>query len=444
MNPILRGMYPDPSVCRVDGTYYLVTSTFEYLPGLPIHASTDLETWTLVGHAATDQFDFSGVGDSRGMFAPTIRFHDGLFYIACTLMRDDGQNFYVTATDAAGPWSSPTFLPDARGIDPSLFFDADGRAWCIGCREVVPQSFDGETEIWMRELDLERGELVGPESIIFTRTMYRAVWAEGPHIYERDGWFYLVTAEGGTAFEHSVMVARSRDLAGPYLPSRINPIITHRHLAHGAEVQYVGHADMFEGDDGQWWAVMLAVRPIDGHHVLGRETHLARVTWEDGWPVVNAGTGVLDAPVPAPGSWGSDSPSADDFLGVRRLPSLGDGALLRRLTSTDSTISVTLDEVTGAAGLMIRQSDDATVRLEVTDATVSLLDRGTTIATAPLPPGPITLAATITPQGIAFSHGLGTIPLSAISTESAGGFVGATFGPYGSARFLAWTQVDRS
>jgi len=242
-------MHPDPSVCRVDGTYYLATSTFEYLPGIPVHTSTDLVEWHLAGHAIQDPaaFDFADTGDSRGMFAPTIRHHDGLFYVACTQV-DGGEgsgSFYVTAPEVAGPWSEPVWLADARGIDPSLFFH-DGRAWWTGCREVLEPTFDGETEVWLQELDLGRRKLLGPETVIWERTQYRAVWAEAPHLYHRDGWFYLVTAEGGTAFEHSVMIARSRDISGPYLPCPRNPILTHRHLGHGVDVQAVGHADLFE------------------------------------------------------------------------------------------------------------------------------------------------------------------------------------------------------
>lgn len=463
-NPVLRGLYPDPSICRVDGTYYLANSTFEYLPGIPIHTSTDLVDWRLVGHAIHDegQFDFSAVPDSRGMFAPTIRHHDGLFYIACTQM-DGGEisgNFYVTAADAAGPWSRPVLLPDARGIDPSLFFH-EGRAWWTGCREVLDPSFDGETEVWLRELDLERGELVGPETVIWTRTQYRAVWAEAPHLYERNGWFYLVTAEGGTSFEHSVMVARSREIAGPYLPCPRNPVLTHRHLGHGAEVQNVGHGDLVEGDDGQWWMVVLATRPIDRHHILGRETHLARVDWEDDWPVVNPGQGLLDAPVAAAGSWGSDGvPDVADFLSVRGFATFAapdenglrmtPGALLRRLTSTDSTVTVTLEVPEGSvAGLVLRQSDAASVRLEAAASADGIAVR-LGDSTAQLPAGPVTLAARVTPGGISWSAGeaaLGETPLRALSTETAGGFVGTTWGPYvaaGEAVFTAWTQADRS
>ncbi len=491
-NPILRGMYPDPSLCRVDGTYYLATSTFEYLPGIPIHSSTDLVHWRLAGHAIHDpaQFDFAGVGDSRGMFAPTIRHHEGLFYIACTQV-DGGAvtgNFYVTARNVAGPWSRPVLLPDARGIDPSLFFH-EGRTWWIGCREVIEQTFEGETEVWMRELDLELGELVGPEAVIWQRTQLRAVWAEAPHLYYREGWFYLVTAEGGTSFEHSVMVARSRDVAGPYEPFRSNPVLTHRHLGHGVPVQNVGHAELVEGDDGEWWMVMLATRPIAGHHVLGRETHLARVTWEDDWPVVNAGHGGLDAPVAAPGHWSSTGvPSAADFLAVRGFASFAEpidtglvlrstgesldsqrptAALLRRLTSTDSTLLIGLVAIEAGAvtGLVLRQNADFHVRVEVAlageELSVRLIVRqgeDAEVASTTLANGPVALAARLTPGGITWSAGaslqtvveLGVTPLSMLSTETAAGFVGTTFGPYvagregASAIFTSWTQDDHS
>ena len=492
-NPVLRGMYPDPSICRVGERYYLVTSTFEYLPGIPIHTSTDLVNWSLAGHAIHDaaQFDYRAVGDSRGMFAPTIRHHDGLFYVVCTQMEagEVSGNFYVTAEDVAGPWSAPVMLPNARGIDPSLFFD-DGRAWWIGCREVSPSEFDGETEIWMRELDLERGELVGPETVIWTRTMARAVWAEAPHLYHRNGWYYLMTAEGGTSFEHSAMVARSRELAGPYLPCPRNPVLTHRHLGHGVDVQNVGHADLIEGGDGDWWVVLLASRPIDGHHILGRETHLARVTWEDDWPVVNAGLGRLDAPTQRAARWGSSGvPSAADFLSVRGFAdfaepdadrpglvlrstgeAIGSGrpiaALLRRLSSTDSTVSVQLDEIGGdaRAGLLLRQSDEFAVRVECTASDTGMsaeliVRQGEelVLASVALDPGPVTLTARVSPTGISWTAAtgqrevaLGSTPLSALSTETAGGFVGTTFGPYvagpegSSALFVAWAQLDHS
>ncbi len=484
-NPLLRGMYPDPSICLVDGTYYLATSTFEYLPGIPIHTSTDLVEWTFVGHAIHDpaQFDYETVGDSRGMFAPTIRHHDGLFFVACTSM-DGGGNFYVTAEDPAGPWSAPVLLTDARGIDPSLFFH-EGRAWWIGCREVAEQQFDGETEVWMRELDLARGELVGEERVIWTRTMARAVWAEAPHLYHRDGWFYLMTAEGGTSFEHSVMVARSRDLHGPYLPCPRNPVLTHRHLGHGVEVQDVGHADLVEGADGRWWMVMLATRPIDGHTVLGRETHLASVGWEDDWPVVNPGLGRLEPPMPRAGHWASDGvPQPDDFLAVRgfatfaaptdeglELRSTGNdlssplptAALLRRLSSTESTVSVTLGRLDpeGSAGLVLRQSSGTHVRLELGASGLRLIARhghDAVVSSAAAPAWPITLTARISSAGVDWSASttdtpplaLGTTPLSALSTETAGGFVGTTFGPYvsgpvgASTLVTGWSQDDRS
>jgi len=489
-NPVMRGMYPDPSICLVDGIYYLTHSTFEYLPGLPIHSSTDLVNWHLVGHAVHDpsQFDYAAVGDSRGMFAPTIRFHDGLFYIACTQM-DAGEqsgSFYVTATDPAGPWSAPVMLPDAIGIDPSIFFH-DGRAWWMGCREVAEQTFPGETEVWLRELDLEAGALVGDETVIWTRTQYRAVWAEAPHIYFRNGWFYLVTAEGGTSFEHSVMVARSREVVGPYLPNPRNPVLTHRHLGHGVEVQMVGHADLVETTDGAWALVVLATRPIDGHHILGRETHVADVTWEDDWPVVNPGVGLLEAPVARAGSWGSDeAPSASDFLTVRGfadfveprddgllLRSVGDAlgserhtaALLRRLTSTESAVSITLAYVDpgAVAGLVLRQSDAFHVRLELcpTDdgQRAHLIVRAgeeTSLGELDLPLVPVTLEARVTGSGVSWWAGVadgtptevGRTPLGVLSTETAGGFVGTTFGPYvagevGAATlFSSWSQVD--
>ena len=353
---------------------------------------------------------------------------------------------------------------------------------------VAEQTFSGETEIWMRELDLDRGALVGPETVIWTRTQLRAVWAEAPHLYHREGWFYLVTAEGGTAFEHSVMVARSRELAGPYEPCPRNPVLTHRHLGHGAEVQNVGHADLVEGPHGQWWMLLLASRPVDGHHILGRETHLARVAWEDDWPVINPGAGMLDRPTERSGNWGSEGvPQISDFLSVRGFATFAESAstglvlrstghpigstgpsaaVLRRLTSTESAVTVTLDrlEDEATAGLVLRQSSDAQMRIElVTTADglradlVTRSGRDATLASVALPSGPVLLRAdvasgevawTATPEGGAPVE-LGRTPISALSTETAGGFVGTTFGPFvdgpagAGVLFTSWTQDDR-
>jgi xylan 1,4-beta-xylosidase len=287
--PVLPGCYPDPSVCRVGGDFYLVNSSFEYFPALPVHHSRDLVHWRQVGHVLDrpDQVSLDGIRCSGGLYAPTIRHHDGVFYVICTLV--DGHheqgNFVVTATDPAGPWSQPHWLPEAEGFDPSLFFDDDGRAWVTGCRQVAAAPL-GRTEVWLRELDLAGMVLTGSEWVVWHGAMRDAVWAEGPHLYKVDGRYVLVCAEGGTDIDHAVVVARAEAVTGPYTGSPRNPVLTHRHLGRDHPVTGTGHADLVCDEAGRWWAVLLAMRPYGGYfYNLGRETFLTRVRWEDGWPL---------------------------------------------------------------------------------------------------------------------------------------------------------------
>jgi alpha-N-arabinofuranosidase len=305
-NPILPGCHPDPSICLVGRDYYLVTSTFEYFPGLPVFHSTDLAHWDLVGHVVTrpDQLDYAGIASSGGLYAPTLRHHDGQFWVVCTLVDQDdperGGNFLMTATDPAGPWSDPVWL-DAEGIDPSVFFDDDGRVWMHGTRLAREPQWHHQTEVWLRELDPEHKVLVGPEHVIWTGAVLGAVWAEGPHLYKVDGTYYLLAAEGGTEIHHAVSTARASAVTGPYEGCRSNPVLTHRHLGRTADVVGVGHADLVQAVDGSWWAVLLAMRRYGGYHYpLGRETFLVPVSWEDGWPVFAPGVGRVANQVEVP------------------------------------------------------------------------------------------------------------------------------------------------
>jgi alpha-N-arabinofuranosidase len=408
-NPILPGCYPDPSICRVGDDYYLVTSTFEYLPGLPVLHSRDLVSWEQVGHVVDrpGQLDYAGIGSSGGLYAPTIRHHDGTFWVVCTLVdRDDatrGGHFLMTAADPAGPWSDPVWL-DADGIDPSIFFDDDGRVWVHGTRLAREPQWRDQTEIWVRELDPATLALVGPEHVVWSGALRDVVWAEGPHLYRVDGAYYLVAAEGGTEFHHAVSVARAEHVTGPYTGSTGNPVLTHRHLGRGSDVVGVGHADLVEAADGSWWAVVLGMRPYGGYHYpLGRETFLVPVAWEDGWPVFAPGAGRVPASVAVPfaDAWrpgvvqgrtsGVVRPDDPRWTSLRALPTevatpLGDGwdlplrpttlaepeasAFLGvRLQHREADIRATLrpDIAPGEeCGLVVRQSEDDHVRLAAT------------------------------------------------------------------------------
>lgn len=294
-NPILRGFYPDPSICRVGEDYYLVNSTFSYVPGIPVFHSTNLADWEQIGNVLTrrSQLVLDGAAMSRGIYAPTIRFHKGLFYVITTNISYGG-NFYVTASEPAGEWSDPVYLkaPEGKdgGIDPSLYFEGD-KCYYVGQRQKADGRFFGDCEVWIQELDLAKGELVGKDYPIYAGAMKDACWVEGPHLYKIGNYYYITCAEMGTSFEHSICVARSKNLTGPYENYKCNPLLTHRHLGRNYPIQNIGHGDLVDTPDGKWYLVMLGTRPLNGAAELGRETFLAGVEWEEDWPVVNPGEG---------------------------------------------------------------------------------------------------------------------------------------------------------
>ena len=293
-NPILAGYYPDPSVTRVGDKFYLVNSTFAHWPGIPVHESTDLVHWRLIGHALPDssKVSFDGLGTSRGVFAPAIAHHDGVFYVINTLV-DAGGNFFVTATNPAGPWSDPVWLPEIDGIDPSFFFDTDGKAYVVnnGPPEGKPL-YNGHRAIWIQEFDVTAQRLVGARTVLVNGGVdlsKQPVWIEGPHLYRIDDWYYLMCAEGGTERNHSEVIFRSKSPWGPFEPYADNPILTQRDLpANRANpVTNAGHADLIQMTDGTWWAVFLASRPYEDYLFnTGRETFLLPVSWKDGWPII--------------------------------------------------------------------------------------------------------------------------------------------------------------
>lgn len=282
-NPIIPGFYPDPSVCRVDEDYYLVTSSFEYFPGVPVFHSRDLINWKQIGHCLTrdSQLDLQGVKSSGGVYAPTIRFHDGTFYLVTTDTTGIG-NFYVTAEDPAGDWSDPIRVSQ-QGIDPSLFFDATGKVY------FTSNGLDWDRAgIYQCEIDIKTGNRLAHSRLIWQGTGGK--YPEAPHLYKKDGWYYLLIAEGGTELGHMVTMARSETPWGPFHPCPWNPIFSHR--STWSPIQSTGHAEIFQDHKGGWWIVFLGVRHT-GYppmHHLGRETHLSPVLWPQGkWPEVNGG-----------------------------------------------------------------------------------------------------------------------------------------------------------
>lgn len=289
-NPVLSGYYPDPSITRVGEDYYLVNSSFTHFPGLPVFHSRDLVTWKQIGNAIDrpGQLDFSGLAVSRGVFAPDISYHDGTFYIVntCVGCKD---NFFITAQNPAGPWSDPVWLP-FEGIDPSIFWEGD-KAYIVNNRAPdEPSRYDGHRAIWIQEFDWRTGKMVGESTQLVNGGIdisKKPIWIEGPHIIAKDGYYYLIAAEGGTGDKHSQVVLRSAKLRGPYMPYAGNPILSQRTLdpARANPVTSAGHAKFVQTPGGDWWATFLATRPYgDDLYNIGRETFLLPVTWRDGWP----------------------------------------------------------------------------------------------------------------------------------------------------------------
>jgi len=394
-NPILPGGYPDPSICYTDGAWYLVNSSFEYFPGLPIHRSTDLVNWELIGYALHRESQVSGavnlvdVQSDGGIHAPSIRCRDGRFHVISTNVYtppgDGGAtefvNFVVTADDPAGPWSEPRVIEGAPGIDPDLFFDDNGRVWYMGNRAPADPAFEGQGEIWLQEIDPATWQLVGKRHALW-RGACNGTWAEGPHLYKRDGRYYLLIAEGGTSFNHAVMIAVADEITGPYVSNPRNPILTSRHLAYDHWVNSTGHADLFELPDGRWYAVLLGIRSDIGlRSNMGRETFLVPVTWEREpfewktvryeWPVVSPRSGRVERRYPAPFGTSQTGPGEswiDEFdrerlalaWNFRRLPPRGAWTLGARPGHLRlKTLAATMQERGRTSLLGIRQTATA-------------------------------------------------------------------------------------
>lgn len=290
-NPILPGFNPDPSIVRVGEDYYIATSTFEWFPGVQIHHSRDLANWTLITRPLdrASQLDMIGNPDSGGIWAPCLSHHEGRFYLIYTDVKQwtgtrhkVTHNYLTTATNITGPWSEPIYL-DSSGFDASLFHDDDGRKWYLSMiwdHRVERNQFSGTL---LQEFDPVSNKLVGPRKNIFKGTDLKLT--EGPHLYKRDGWYYLLTAEGGTGYEHAVTIARSRTIDGPYEVDPYNPFLSSRYDPD-APLQKAGHASLVQTQYGTWYAVHLCGRPLrDRRCVLGRETAIQKFEWNDeGWP----------------------------------------------------------------------------------------------------------------------------------------------------------------
>lgn len=482
LNPILPGFHPDPSVVAVGEDYYLVNSSFHYFPGVPIYHSRDLQNWEQIGNVLDrpSQLPLKEATSWLGIYAPTLRYHDGTFYLITTNVGNGG-NFMVTSRDPSGPWSDPVWL-EQQGIDPSLYFE-EGKCFMVSNPGGV---------ITLCEIDPSTGATLSPSKALWTGMGGR--FPEGPHIYKHDGWYYLLISEGGTELAHRLTVARSRDIYGPYESNPANPIFTHCSAAgQESNIQGTGHADFFQAADGSWWTVFLAYRRFGGdYHHLGRETFLAPVTWSGGWPVVNDGQPVAEQMTvtmpaePAPrasrdrhytfdGVLGPEwmhiqEPLASnyDFAGGRLvLKGTGDGlgwgswhptALLRRQEAAKAAFRTKVTLRGGEGGLALYQifNGYATFSLRRsgsrTEAVVRYQIRGLSHeeVAVPLRSASATLGIHAWGDHYVFlldGKEIARLDTALLSTEVVGGFTGVTVGMYcsrGAAEFdyFDYTEIE--
>lgn len=294
-NPILPGFYPDPSICRAGDDYYLVNSSFSYFPGVPIFHSQDLVHWRQIGHVLDrpSQLNLTNQWMSAGIYAPSIRYHKGLFYMITTFVKGGG-NFYVTAEDPSGPWSDPFWLKDVDGIDPSFFFDDDGKTYIVNNGPVAdgnPQ-YPGHRSLWLQEFDFDSKSLIGKRVEIVnggTDISQKPIWIEGPHIFNHKGYYYLLCAEGGTRDNHAEVIFRSKSIFGPYVSYEGNPILTQKDMPADRlhPVTSTGHADFVQTPQGDWVSVYLGCQPYaPSYFNTGRQTFIQSVDWSGEWPVI--------------------------------------------------------------------------------------------------------------------------------------------------------------
>ena len=293
-NPIIRGFNPDPSVCRVGSDYYLVTSSFEYFPGIPVYHSTDLVNWELIGHCInrTSQLPMNEAQSSGGVWAPTIRYDNGTFYVTATF---SGKGNFIMQTDnPRGPWSDPVWV-EMDGIDPSMFFEDGKMYYCANDCGERQKKYSSEG-ISVAQIDPETGKIIGETVRIWTGT--GGGFLEAPHIYHIGDWYYVIAAEGGTGLNHMVTAARCREIMGEYEPCPYNPVLTNRGDT-SKQIACAGHADLIDDKNGNWWLVHLGTRPANNFlSHLGRETFLTPVVWENEWFFVEGKKAVINVSAP--------------------------------------------------------------------------------------------------------------------------------------------------
>jgi len=324
-NPVISGFYPDPSICYDGNNYYIVNSSFYYFPGLPVFQSKDLVHWKQIGNAISrpEQLDYKNCDSSEGLWAATIRYLDNKYYIVNTLDvngRKNRYNYIITADTPSGPWSNAVIIHNAGGIDPSLFFDDDGRMWFCANRIPDKELFPSHKQIYLVELDKNSFQMIGEPTVIYDAVVDHSMYMEGPHIYHIHDWYYLLTAEGGTQTNHCVKFYRSRKLQGPYEPCPRNPIVTNRHikLINTTGVSVTGHGDLVEYAPDKYAMVLLGIRPYEknidpfkyeihrkwirepdrnkkAQFNLGRETFLVRIAFDyDDWPIIENDNGLVN------------------------------------------------------------------------------------------------------------------------------------------------------
>lgn len=333
-NPIMAGFYPDPSVCRKGDTYYMVNSSFGFFPGVPIFTSKDLVNWTQLGHVLDreSQLPLHGQGVSGGIFAPAITYNERnkTFYMITTNVGKG--NFFVKTKDPAKGWSEPIYLPQVGGIDPSFFFDKNGRGYIVNNDEPVGgHVYQGERSIMLHYFDVNGDSVVGNQVEIVrsgTHIEKEPSWIEGPHLYRIGKYYYLMCAEGGTGTWHSEVIFRAKKPEGPWEEyTEGNPILTQRTGLASQRPDIVtstGHADLVSTPKGDWYAVFLGCRPYEAdYYNTGRDTYLLPVTWSNGWPTILAKNTAVPTVnnkqglEPIENQWTGNFSYTDDFKGEK-------------------------------------------------------------------------------------------------------------------------------